>query len=416
MTMPVLNNSRAADQIKAALLGLGLAALFAARAFGGGIEVPMQNARASGQADAFIAQADDASAVWYNPAGLTQVHGTQFIGGLLALFPDWNFNADNGPGDEMTQEGLLPHFYLASDLGTERFRVGIGINNSFGLREDWGPDSPVRYIIDEAQLIAMNISPAVAYQVDDHLSLGFALNIYYGDLSLNRSVQLGAPPIPDGSFHLEGHDWAVGFTPSVMWKINDQHQIGAFYRSEVAMNLHGSAELGVPGGPDVPPQHSTVTLNLPQQIGIGYSFKPIEDLKLEADLIWTDWSQLNDFRIKSDSPLFNKQEIPTDWQSGFTYRLGAQYRINDTWTIRGGYAYSQNAVPNATFTPIVPDSDYHLFAVGIGYTKGNLSLDLAYNFIYREDREIHNSALSPTVDGTWTNSYHCVMLSATYTF
>src|SRR5439155_13738608 len=87
MTMPVLNKSRAsraaATAAAAAILALALSVATSLPAFGGGYEVPMQNARASGQADAFIAQADDASAIWYNPAGLTQIHGTQFVGGLL---------------------------------------------------------------------------------------------------------------------------------------------------------------------------------------------------------------------------------------------------------------------------------------------------------------------------------------------
>jgi long-chain fatty acid transport protein len=414
--MLVLINTRAARTWAPALIGVTLMLAVGNRAFGGGYEVPMQSARASGQADAFIAQADDASAIWYNPAGLTQIHGNQFIGGVLALFPDWKFDADHGPGAEMTQQAYLPHFYLASDLGTERLRVGIGINNSFGLREDWGRSSPLRFIVDEAELFAINISPAIAYQVDDHLSLGMAMNVYYGQVALGRQAMLGPPPFPEGSFRLEGHDWAVGVTPSVMWKINEQNQVGFFYRSPVALDLHGTSQLGIPGAPDIKPTHSTVTVNLPQQIGIGYALKPIEDLKLEADLIWTDWNDVNEIEIKSDNPAFNKSKIPAGWQSGFTYRLGAQYKINDTWTVRGGYAYSQNAVPNATFTPIVPDSDYHLFAVGLGYTRGAFSLDLAYNFIYREDRSIHNSALSPTVDGTWSNQYHSVMLSATFTF
>jgi long-chain fatty acid transport protein len=400
----------------AALAALALSATAAGVASAGGFEVPMQNARAAGQADAFIAQADDASAVWYNPAGLTQVEGNQVVLGGYALFMDWHFDADSGPGQVMHDEALLPHFYAVTDLGTEKWRLGIGVNNSFGLKEDWGSEGALRFIVDEAQLIAMNISPTVAYKVDDHLSLGFALNVYYGDITLDRRAMLGAPPIPEGSFHLEGHDWAVGFTPSVMWKINEQHQVGAFYRSRVSFDLHGSAELGIPGAPDVSPQRTNVKVNLPQQIGVGYAFKPTEKLKLEADVIWTDWNDFDRVQIKSENPLFNGSQIPADWRSGFTYRLGAQYQVDKNWTIRGGYAYSQNAIPNATFTPIVPDSDYHLFAAGIGYTRGDFSLDLAYEFIYREDRSIHNSALSPMVDGTWENTMHGIMLSATLNF
>src|SRR5947209_1056371 len=54
---------------------------------GGAIEVPMQSSKAAAQADAFTAQADDPSAIYYNPAGLTQLHGTQMTVGAFFLQP-----------------------------------------------------------------------------------------------------------------------------------------------------------------------------------------------------------------------------------------------------------------------------------------------------------------------------------------
>lgn len=394
-------------------------ALFAAAtpaAFGGAFEVPMQNARAAGQADAFIVQADDASAIWYNPAGLTQIHGTEAMVGGIALFSHWDFHADTGPGQSMNDFALLPHIYLASDLGTERLRLGIGINNSFGLSEDWGDTGTLRFIVDDAQLAAINISPAVAYQLNEQLSFGFALNVYYADLSLDRQAFLGAAPTPEGRFHIDGNDWAVGYTPSILWKINKRHSIGAFYRSAVDLEIEGDARVELGGAPIVGPSGTKLPVMLPQQIGIGYAFRPTKPLKVEANVIWTDWHSLDSLRIRSANPMFNDSQIPADWRSGFTYRLGAQYELTDRWTVRAGYAYGDNAVPEATFTPIVPDSDYHLMALGVGYGVERWSLDLAYQLIYRENRDIEGSALSPTIDGEWENTIHTVALSATYRF
>jgi long-chain fatty acid transport protein len=412
-------NRRRRHRHASTLIGLAVAGALApaAATYAGGIEVPMQSARASGQADAFIAQADDASAVWYNPAGLTQTRGTQAIVGGVGLFMNWNFDADNGGTDQsMNDEAFLPHLYVSSDFGTERFRAGLGINNSFGLSEDWGDTGPLRFIVDDAKLAAINISPAVAYQVTDALSLGFALNVYYARASIDRQAILGAPPTPEGYFELDGHDWAVGYTPSFLWRINERHSVGGFYRSPVNLDIHGEAEIEMGDTSVVGPVRTNLPVMLPQQIGLGYAFRPIEPLKLEFDVIWTDWNALDRLRISSDNPLINGQQIPADWRSGFTYRLGGQYAINDNWTVRAGYAYSENAIPDQTYTPIVPDSDYHLIALGLGYTTGPLSLDLAYNFIYRETRHIDSAVLSPTVDGDWQNTIHTVALSATYRF
>ncbi|HEV2294508.1 MAG TPA: TonB-dependent receptor [Tepidisphaeraceae bacterium] len=398
-----------------AIVSLVVAAA-AAPAFGGGFEVPMQNARAAGQADAFIVQADDASAVWYNAAGLAQLQGTEAMVGGVGLFSNWDFHADQGASQSMNDFALLPHLYLSSDLGTERLRVGIGINNSFGLSEDWGDSGPLRFIVDDAQLAAINISPAVAYKLNERLSFGLALNVYYADLSLDRQVLLGAPPTPEGRFHINGNDWAVGYTPSVLWKINQRHAIGAFYRSPVKLNLEGEAEVELGGAPIAGPSRTNLPIALPQQIGIGYAVRPTKPLKIEANVIWTDWGSLDRLRIGSENPLFDDSRIPADWRSGFTYRLGAQYELTDNWTVRAGYAYGDNAVPEATFTPIVPDSDYHLMALGVGYGIERWSLDLAYQLIYRESRDIEHSALSPTIDGEWENAIHTVCLSAVYRF
>lgn len=399
-----------------ALLALATSAALAPAAFGGGFEVPMQSARAAGQADAFIVQADDASAVWYNAAGLTQVRGTQAVVGGFGLFSNWDFDADSGADQSMNDFALLPHVYVSSDLGTEQFRVGLGINNPFGLSEDWGDAGPLRFVVDEAQLAAISITPAVAYQANEHLSLGFALNVYYAALSLDRQAFLGPAPTPEGRFHIDGHDWAVGYTPSFLWKIDKRNSIGGFYRSPVSLDLHGESEVNIAGAPDIGPSRTNLPVMLPQQIGLGYAVRPVEPLKIEFNVIWTDWNALDRFRVGSSNPVFNDSRIPADWQSGFTYRLGGQYELNDHWAVRAGYAYADNAIPEATFTPIVPDSQYHLAALGLGYTADRWSLDLAYQLIYRQTRDIADSTLSPTIDGDWRNTIHTVSLSATYRF
>src|SRR4051794_23268608 len=111
----------------AAIVGLGLASLSARPALGGGLEVPMQGARAAGQADAFVAQADDPSAIHYNPAGLTQLRGTNVSVGAMGLFPAWTFDADSGPDQSMYLPSVLPHVYAASDFGLDRWRFGFGL-------------------------------------------------------------------------------------------------------------------------------------------------------------------------------------------------------------------------------------------------------------------------------------------------
>ena len=166
----------------------------ASNAWGGAIDIPMQSSKAAAQADAFTAQADDPSAIFYNPAGLTQLHGSQVSVGAFYLQPIFHFKGDNGDNERMNLPTVLPHLYAESDFGLDRWRFGLGVNAIDGINEDWGNKGPLRTLVDKAQLSVIDVAPTVAYQVDQHLSLGIAFNIYYGSLNLQRNVVLAAPP------------------------------------------------------------------------------------------------------------------------------------------------------------------------------------------------------------------------------
>lgn len=379
---------------------------------GGATDVPQQGARADGQAEAFAAQADDGSAIYYDPAGLTQLHGTIYTGGGSMFFPTWSFKGTVGQEQGMHLMSLLPYGYLVSDLGTERFRFGVGLNNDFGLNEDWGTTGPLATLEQRAHLYNINIAPTLAYKINDHLSVGTAMNIYWGQLELYRAAQVAAPPAPLANFHFRGQDWALGATPSVMWKINDQNTVAAVYRSPFSMNYSGKARVGANGQALAGPSHSWAQENFPQSATLGYAFRPIDPLKLEADVVWTDWDHVKNISLTSDNPAFN-QKIPSNWMSGFEYRFGVQYDLSQHWTVRGGYAFGQNAVPSSTYSPMVPDSNYHLFSLGVGYSRDFWSIDAAYQFIYRETRHIGDSGYGVLANGTWNNNFNELMVSLT---
>jgi long-chain fatty acid transport protein len=380
---------------------------------GGAIDIPMQSAKANAEADAFTAQADDPSAIFYNPAGLTQLHGTQFSAGALYLQPIFHFQGDDGSNERMNLPTVIPHLYAESDFGLDRFRFGLGVNAEDGINEDWGTSGPLNTIVTKAQLSVIAISPTVAYRVDDHLSLGMAFNIYYGDLDLERNVVLAAPPAPEGRFRLYGNGFSYGVTPGIMYKFDSRNQIGAYYRSPYTIDFGGRARVASTIIPEIGPSVAHEKLNFPQSCGVGYAMRPLDPLTLEADVIWTDWNTTDKLKISSPNPAFNGQTLPANWESGFTFRAGVQYQLNPNWALRCGYAYGQDAVPQSTFSPIVPDSNYHLGAMGVGYSTEHWGLDLATMFIYREERHIHNSVNSPTVDGTWNNQFYGLMLTFT---
>jgi len=385
--------------------------VFASVTRGGATDVPQQGAKASGQAEAFAAQADDPSAIWHNPAGLTQLRGFQVQAGGTFVFPQWKFEPSNGgQGQSMYMPTVIPTVYMVSDLGTENLRVGFGINNAFGLNEEWKNDGPLVNIVTQAHLYCYNLAPSVAYKFNEHLSVGLDLNFYWGDLELTRKVPLGSE---SGTFHFRGQDAAFGVTPAIMWKIDDRNTIGAVYRSPFDFGFTGDARLKANNMAEIGPSHSHVYLRMPQMATLAYAVRPIDRWKIEADVVWTDWDIVKNTTVTSTNANF-RQVIPNDWMSGFSFRLGTEIELTPKLALRLGYAYGQNAVPESTYSPLVPDSNYHLGSIGIGYRLAdNITIDAAYQYIFRETRHIDNSINSPAVNGTWHNSFNEFMLSTT---
>jgi long-chain fatty acid transport protein len=381
------------------------------RAFALGFKNPDQDARATGQGEAFVAQADDASAIYYNPAGLTQIRGTEITSGGMIIFPDSQLKG-GGAGAEMNTMSVLPHLYMATDLGARQspWRFGLGFNVPFGNAAQFAENGPFRYLVTRASMAVFNIQPTVAYQVNDHLSLGAGVNIYDAFTALSQHIN--ASPFADGHFHFDGDGLAVGGTAGLMWKITPQHTIGVVYRSPFSVNFKGKTDLNtILGQQSVP---GDASIQFPQSIAGGYAFRPIKQLKLEADIEWTNWETLNKLVLHAPASMANGTTIPFNWKDSIFYEFGAQYEVNDRWTVRGGYIYSENTVPNSTFSPSVPDSNRHIFSVGLGYAATTrLSVDVVYQYSLSDDRTVNNGTAA---SGTWTSDGHSVMVTTSLKF
>ena len=389
-----------------------------------GFRNPDQDARATAQGEAFVAQADDASAIYYNPAGLTQAKGTQITSGGILGFRDIKFDGA-GTKDQQTGSSFTPHLFIASDLGLEKWRFGVGATVPYGNSTDWG-SGPFSTLVRSSSLIVYDIAPTVAYQFNEHLSLGVGLNVYHGTTETKFEF---SPLLPGSRSRFSGDGDAVGATVGLLWKINNQHTVGVVYRSPFAIDFQGRAK-NSNAGPFTTSADASAKIDFPQQVAIGYAFRPIKKLKLEVDVEWTNWETLNTVRLHSADPIVTgdpRTSIPFNWLDSFYYEFGAQYEIADHWAARAGYIFSENSVPTSTFSPNLPDSNRHVFSVGFGYdskdqkvlfSKLGLSVDLVYQYAFAEDRTIPagRSVASPFVDGKWESSSHAIMITSTMKF
>lgn len=426
-------------------------------AYGDGYRIPYQGTAAAGQGEAFVAQADDPSALYYNPAGLADVKGIQFYAGANLVTGRTEFTSPTGTRAESDLGGTVAfpppaHFYLTWNLGEtdipalKPLTLGIGVISPFGLKIRWPNDGPFATTVTEAFLPLLDIKPTLAYRFSSYFSVGLGLDIYtFSDLIGEGQTELKSKsPVISGmpSTELNGTDTSVGFNASVLitpWRYPhsppDQNgkeelgkprlNLGLVYRSGTNLDLEGEYLVD---GTKVADAKTTVPI--PWVLSTGIAYWPVRDKKhewkLEFDFEWIGWSTFTDLDVSLSNGIFVPS--PRDWDDTYTFSVGSEFKWLDlvslpNWEVafRAGYQRSQAPNPSRTFDPTVPDANWNVLATGLGLkcTKGGnlfgfipcgyegsylpkaMVLDLGFSAAFWEKRTISGNELSPTHNGTY---------------
>lgn len=424
-----------------------------------------QSAAAAAMGNAFVAQADDPSALHYNPAGMTQLHGFQTLFGTTLIGGTTQFTSPAGTqvtGDRNGSVAWPPpgHVYLVAnlkDLGLSalgNFTAGIGMNNPFGSLTRYPNDGPFRTAITFTTLPLLDIKPTVAYKLNDQLSFGLGADIYtfsglFGEGHLEqKSIWPGGLGIPAGSLmEINGSDTTAGFNVSLLYtpfRNSDGKplvNIGMVYRSQATLHLTGNFLAN-----GAPVAGAAATLVLPQVFSGGIGIWPVRtserEWKLEFDVDYTGWKSNRslDVRLTNGALL----PFPQNWQSTYTIMIGTEYRwlrlaSMPDWDIalRAGYMNQQAQIPDRTFNPGVPSANTHIPSVGIGlacHEHGSFlglvrcgelgigplkpklfAIDLAYQAGLYEVRTIAGNQ-NPTVNGRYDSMIHVGSLSLRFNY
>jgi long-chain fatty acid transport protein len=384
--------------------GLGLL-LLPASSFGLGLRAFNQDAFATGRGSAVVATADNPSAVYYNPAGISQLEGVQLRGGLYGIYIDDQYRDFNGTRyDTESNIGLLPQVYGTWSIKDSPFTVGLGLYCPYGLSLEWPETAPFGAVGQRGTMKYITIEPELSWKICNTLSLGAGPTFNISQISF-YTQQPPQPPYVPGPYELrfKGDDFAVGATVGLLWTPHPKHALGFSYRSPTTMNYDGN---WTALGSTMPAQ---AQIRFPQNFIVGYSFRPTPRWNLEFDVDWTDWSSKT---ITLNPPQMNPQYL--NWQSSLVFEWGATYYFDKGFRASGGFIYSQNSVPSSSFNPVIPDSDRYVFTVGFGQAGKHFTWDLAYQFGYGPSRTIN------TFDflggGSYTYYSHDFSISVGYKF
>jgi len=412
--------------VKKLLLNAGFVFVFTVQAFAGGFQINEHGAKAMALAGAFTGLANDPSAVFFNPAGLSQLHGTQILLGTTVISPKASFR---GPSPSITEYSMQSQVFTPINAYfthqfSDKFVVGLSVNNQYGLGTKWDKNWVGKYLAVDTEIRTFFFTAVFSYKITDDLSIAAGPVYASGDVRIERFSSL-APFNGDIYVKLNGTATAWGVTGGIFYKPDKSFSVGISYRSQVKFDFTGDSKAeGAPAAliaaGKIPNDNISASLTTPRNVTFGLAFMPAEKLTITADLQYVGWSSYDELNVDFESPNFEDLAAPRHYSDSFIHRLGAEYYVSDAIDLRGGILYDSNPVKDGLLDPSLPDANRWGFNLGLGLdlTK-SLSLDLAYMFLRFDERTITNSQISYTAgdtpfNGTYNSSAHLFGVNISY--
>jgi long-chain fatty acid transport protein len=374
-----------------------------ASVFAGGLSTPGQGARALGMAGTFTAVADDGSAVYYNPAGISQIDGTSIEAGVALISPELRYTTPGGAIETSTKSATAPSFFITHRL-TDRLSAGFGLYAPYARDADFPDDLANGFPSQRSKMVRTDLSGVVSWQANDNFSIGGGLVI--GKSQIDRSIPAGPGLRINDKMDGTGFGGIVG----LLWKAGDRLKAGVTYRT--AMSIDHSGERTIVAGGVPTTSSAQAEARYPASFGLGIALTPSENLTLALDADWTGWSSMDQVTVRTDtSPDSTTQLNARDSKD---VRIGGEYSLPEGWAVRAGYAYAQGAFPNTHIIPAQPDADGHEIDIGAGKKIGNWRIDLAYQ--YAVTSESFAVANIYGYNGKYNISQHLLGLTAAYRY
>jgi len=395
-------------------LGLALAGL-AELTQAAGFALVEQNASGLGNAYAGqAASAQDASTIFFNPAGMTLLPDRQLVLVGHLIKPKAEFSGTvspavgGGEGGDAGSWAFVPNAYYAFRL-TPKVHLGVGLNSPFGLKTEYDPNWIGRYQAIKSEVKTVNLNPSIAYKVSDSLSLGAGLNVQWIKAVLTHRQPLGAPPAPVPLVTVKGDNYGWGYNLGALWQASPATRIGLSYRSEIRYTLDGTSSTSNPTvAPLNGPVTADITLPASASLSLFHTLSPRWDLL--ADLTWTGWSSFDKLPIQGT---INKT-TPENWEDILRYSLGATWHMSDDLSLRGGLAYDEAPVSDRYRTPRIPDGARTWVALGGQYRLSRQgALDFGYAHLFVNSPGLQSSDNGTTLNGQYDSQVD--ILSVQYT-
>jgi long-chain fatty acid transport protein len=381
---------------------------------------------ASGLGNAYAgsaAVAEDASTVFFNPAGMTLLPGRNVAFSVDLVRPSAKFDNQGstvppgqgigGNGGDAGDWAAIPAGYMSWQL-TDRLFAGLGVGAPFGLKTEYGADWVGRFHAVKSEIKTVNINPSIAFKVNDVLSIGVGVNFQRIDADLTNLVTNPGLAGSLASGRIKGDDTAWGWNAGLMWQVSDTTRLGAAYRSKMDYKLEGTARftglnatgnivataLNAGRGGDV-----TADVELPDTATFSVAQKISDRWTMLGDISWTGWSTLQDLTVnRVDGVNVTTEELR--WRDTWRVAFGGTYAYTDALSLKFGLAWDQTPVRDTTRLPRVPDEDRVWLSLGLQWRPNATSaVDVGYAHLFVKDAKVNNDGGSALLKGTLVGEY-----------
>jgi long-chain fatty acid transport protein len=404
---------------------ISLSSVPATKTYASGVNMEGLGIRAMSMGSAFIGLADDASAVFWNPAGLSQLKGAGYTFGVYSMTAD--VDAKNGVsnnslpgGDYDPNKGdLFPGFYPSEPTNfddDEELWLGAATMPSFLIFKNFGRYTlaggafgvggayssyndkifdPANDAEIEADVFAvlglMSVNGSIGYQVTQKLSVGFGvdmlINVWRGDVKKDYISASDS----DWNYNYDAkiRKWGYGFQGNigVLYKFNEQWSVGAIYRTGSDIKLEGDTKIRLKGGSNIDPFKTNeksdghTDFEYGASWGVGVAYKPTKKLTFTYDYRENDWSDFNwpGSNATFDEPGKFLQNVDGDpgWNRAHGYSVGTEYLLNNKITLRAGYTNESSGVPSEFENPAtITLGDIQIANVGMGIQYDTWKVDV----------------------------------------
>jgi len=407
----------------------------AADARAGGFEIREESAE--GMGDAFAgetAKAYGPNTAFYNPAGMTRLSGHSLAQTGSWIQPNVQFSGTNTGvpnqagatsgsqgGQAVKPAGAGSTFGVYSV--SPDLKIGLSVAVPFGMRSHYQADWVGRYQALATSITDYEFQPSIAYKLTDKLSIGGGPRLSLMTASMSNMVNQAALGLGDAKVTVKGDDWGVGYTLGTLYEFNEHTRVGLNYRSRIQYKMDGkiqadglSSALGVGGS-----QNATAKLTLPDKVNVGIYHEVNDRLALVSDISWTHWSLFDTLNVAGDQGMSSNYRYK--WKNTWFASVGADYRLDERWVVRTGFAFDQTPTKDATRDARLPDSNRYWLSAGASYfVTPDTSVHLGYAHIFMDAAKVNYSANkdstigSGTLSGTYGSSVNLVSVSLSKNF